>query len=70
MIYLNRRGLILKKNSLDWEPAFLVFKSKATFYGGTIRNRGWIAPNQSYEISAVKSNIKINEWKKSIIAGK
>ena len=52
--------MILQKNNLDWEPAYLVFTDEATFYGGPIRNRWWIAPNQSYDISAVKSNIKIN----------
>ena len=55
---------------MDWEPAFLVFKDEATFYGGLIRNRRWIAPNQSYDISAVKSNIKINVWGAICYSGK
>ena len=50
------------KNSLNWESAYLVLTDEATFYGDPIRNRRWIAPNQSYDISAVKSNIKINVW--------
>ena len=53
--------MILLKN-LDWEPTYLIFIDEATFYGGLIRNRGLIAPNKSYDISAVKSNIKINLW--------
>ena len=56
--------------NLDWEPAYLVFTDEATFYGGPIRNRRRIAPNQSYDISAVKSNIKINVWEQSVIAEK
>ena len=56
-----KRNDFAKKN-LDWEPAYLVFTDEATFYGGPIRNWRWIAPNQSYDISAVKSNIKINVW--------
>ena len=57
---LNKSVLILQQqNNLDWEPDYLVFTDEATFYGGPIRNRRWIAPNQSYDISAVKSNIKI-----------
>ena len=62
-IYLNE--LLKKKRidfattkNLDWEPAYLVFTDKATFYGDPIRNKRWIAPNQCYDISAVKSNIK------------
>ena len=55
-----RSVLILQKK--DWEPAYLVFTDEATLYGGPIRNRRWIAPNQSYDISAVNSNIKINVW--------
>ena len=47
---------------MDWEPAYLFFTNKATFYGGPIGNRRCITPNQSYDISAVKSNIKINVW--------
>ena len=50
------------KKNLDWEPAYHVFTGEATFYVGSIRNRRWIAPNQRYDISAVKSNIKINIW--------
>ena len=37
------------------------FTDEATFYGDPIRNRRWIGPNQSYDISTVKSNIKISE---------
>ena len=60
---LNKSVLILhKKINLEWEPAYLFFTNEATFYGGPIGNRRWIAPNQSYDISAVKSNIKINHW--------
>ena len=62
--------MILQKNNLDWEPAYLVFTDEATFYGGPIRNRRWIAPNQSYDISAVKSNIKINVWGAICYSGK
>ena len=53
---------------MDWEPAYLVFTDDATFYGGPVRNWRWIAPNQSYDISAVKSYIKINVWEQSVIA--
>ena len=60
----------MQKNNLDWEPAYLVFTDEATFYGGPIRNRRWIAPNQSYDISAVKSNIKINVWGAICYSGK
>ena len=62
--------MILQKNNLDWEPAYLVFTDEATLYGGPIRNRRWIAPNQSYDISAVKSNIKINVWGAICYSGK
>ena len=62
--------MILQKYNLDWEPAYLVFTDEATFYGGPIRNRRWIAPNQSYDISAVKSNIKINVWGAICYSGK
>ena len=55
---------------MDWEPVYLVFTDEATFYGGPIRNSRWIVPNQSYDISAVKSNIKINVWEQSVIAEK
>ena len=55
---------------MDWEPAYLVCTDKATFYGGPIRNRRCIAPNQSYDISAVKSNIKINVWGVICYSGK
>ena len=48
--------------NLDWEPAYFVFADEANFYGGLIRNRRWIASNQSYDISAMRSNIKINVW--------
>ena len=60
----------MQKNNLDWEPAYLVFTDEATFYGGPIRNRRWIASNQSYDISAVKSNIKINVWGAICYSGK
>ena len=73
-IYLNdllkRSVLILHKKNLDWEPAYLAFTCGATLYGGPIRNRRWIAPNQSYGISAVKSNIKINVWGTIYYSGK
>ena len=46
------------------------FTDEATFYGGSIRNRTWIAPNQSYDISAVKSNIKISVWGAICYSGK
>ena len=62
--------MILKKNNLDWEPDYLVFTDEATFYGGPIRNRGWIAQNQSYDTSAVKSNIKISVWRSIYYSGK
>ena len=52
------------------KPAYLVFTNEATFYGGPIGNRRWIAPNQSYDISAVKSNIKINLWGAICYSGK
>ena len=55
---------------MDWEPNYLVFTDEATFYEGPIRNRRLIAPNQSYDISAVKSNIKINEWWAICYSGK
>ena len=51
-----------EKNHLDWELAYPVFADEATFYGGAINNRIWIAQNQSYDIIAVNSNIKINVW--------
>ena len=47
---------------MEIEPVYLVFTDEATFYGGPIRNRRWIAPILSYDISAVKSSIKINVW--------
>ena len=50
------------KNNLDWESAYLVFTVEATLYGGPIRNRRWIAPDQGCDISTVKSSIKINVW--------
>ena len=59
---LKKKNIHLKKNNFDWEPAYLVFTFEGTFYGGPIRNRRWIAPNQIYDISAIKSNIKINVW--------
>ena len=59
---LKKKHIDFAKNNLDWVPAYLVFTDEATFYGGPIRNRRWIAPNQSYDISAVKSNIKISVW--------
>ena len=59
---LNKSLLILHKKNLDWEPAYLVFINEATFYRGPIGNRRLIAPKISYDISAVKSNIKINVW--------
>ena len=55
---------------MDRELAYLVFTDEATFYEGPIRNRRWIAPNQSYDISAVKSNIKINVWRAICYSGK
>ena len=67
---LKRSVLILQKINLDWEPAYLVFTDEATFYGCPIRNKIWIAPNQSYDISAVKSNIKINVWGAICYSGK
>ena len=62
--------MILKKNNLDWEPDYIVFTDEATFYGSPIRNKRWIAPNQSYDTSAVKSNIKINVWRAICDSGK
>ena len=62
--------MILLNDNLDWEIAYLVFTDEATFYGGPIRNRAWIAPNQSYDISAVKSNIKIKVWGAICYSGK
>ena len=59
---LIKKRIDFAKNNLDWETAYLVFTDEATFYGGPIRNRRWIAQNQSYDISEVKSNIKINVW--------
>ena len=53
--------LMLSKN-LDWKPAHIIFTDEATFYGGKIRNRRWIASDQSFEISAMKSKKKINLW--------
>ena len=67
---LKKKRIDFAKNSLDWEPAYLVFTDEATFYGGPIRNWWWIAPNQSYDISAVKSNIKINVWGAICYSGK
>ena len=58
------------KNNLDWKPDYLVFTDEATFYGGPIRNKRWIAPNQSYDTSAVKSSIKINVWRAICYSGK
>ena len=59
---LKKRSIDFAKNNLDWEPAYLVYTDEATFFGDPIRNRRWITPNQSYDISAVKLNIKINIW--------
>ena len=49
------------REKLDWEPVYF-FTDEATFYGGSIRNWIWIVPNLSYDISTVKSSIKINVW--------
>ena len=38
------------------------FTEKATFYGVPIRNRRWIASDQSYDISAMKTSIKLKVW--------
>ena len=65
-IYLND----LFKKKLGLRTSLSCFTVEATFYGGPIRNRRWIAPNQSYDISAVKSNIKINVWEQSVRAEK
>ena len=59
-----------QKNNLDWEPAYLVFIDEATFYKDPIKNRRWIAPDQSYDISAVKSSIKIDVWEAICYSGK
>ena len=67
---LKKKRIDFAKNSLDWEPAYLVFADEETLYGGPISNRRWIASNQSCVISAVKSNIKINLSEQSVIAGK
>ena len=60
MLSIKKKRIDFAKNNLNWEPAYLVFTDEATFYEGPIRNRRWIAPDQNYNISAVKSNIKIN----------
>ena len=46
------------------------FSDEATFYGGPIRNRWLIVPNQSYDMSAVKSSLKINVWRAICYSGK
>ena len=45
---LKKKRINFAKNSLDRESAYLVFTGEATFYEGPIRNRRWIATNQSY----------------------
>ena len=55
---------------MDWEPTYLIFIDEVTFYKGLIRNRRWIAPNKSYDVSVVKSNIKINLWGAICYSGK
>ena len=49
---------------------YLVFTDEVTFYGGPIKNKRWIAPNQSYDIFAVKFNIKISVWGAICYSGK
>ena len=67
---IKKKRIDFSKKNLDWEPAYLVFTDEATFYGCPIKNRRWIAPNQSNDISAVKSNIKINVWGAICYSGK
>ena len=67
---MKKKRIDYQKYNLNWEPAYLIFTDEATFYGGLIRNRRWIAPNQCYDISAVKSNIKINVWAAICFRGK
>ena len=64
-IYLNdllKKAYWFCKKTWIENQIYIVFTGDATLYGGPIRNRRWIAPNQSYDISAVKSNTKIKVW--------